>query len=150
MSEELDQEQYNIIIQSDYSIKIIKISKDLSRPELKRTTAGLQHCGIYTISKFSRIFKELYKSSLTNDNNLDNSYPFSSYLDKNTINDIDFTNVNNDIPINQTLLPILVDNSIGINYSDHLYPTNNDEKEIEKIKYPLVKPRLTRQNNMNH
>ena len=149
MSEELDQEQYSIIIQSDYSIKIDKISKDLSPPELKRTTAGL-HFGIYTISEFSCIFKELYKSSLTNDDNLDNSNPFLSYVDKNTINDIDFTNVNNDIPINQTLLPIVVDNSIGINYSDHLYPINNDEKEIEKIKYPLVKPKLTRQNNMNH
>ena len=137
MSEELDQEQYSIIIQSDYSIKIDKISKDLSPPELKRTTAGL-HFGIYTISEFSCIFKELYKSSLTNDDNLDNSNPFLSYVDKNTINDKDFTNVNNDIPINQTLLPIVVDNNSDIDL-------NIDKEEVEKIKHQLVKPKLTRQ-----
>lgn len=136
MSEELDQEQYSIIIQSDYSIKIDKISKDLSPPELKRTTAGL-HFGIYTISEFSCIFQNLYKSSLTNNNDLNNSSIFLSHLDKNTINDIDLPNVNNNIPINQSLLPIVV-NHDTINI------------EIEKIKHPLVKPKLTRQNNMNH
>lgn len=140
MSKELDQEQYSIIIQSDYSIKIDKISKDLSRPELKRTSAGL-HFGIYTISEFSCIFQKLYKSILASNDNLNNNSALLSFLDKNTINDTDLTNVDNNIPINQTLLPIIVNNSIGLDYSDLYPPPSSDEEYIKKVP---EKPKLSR------
>jgi len=136
--EDINQEDYFIMIQSDLSIKIGKNPHDLSRPKLKRTTAGL-HYGTYTISEFSCIFQKCYESSLTSDvNNVNKSSPFLSYADKNTINDICLPNINNNIPASESLLPIVVDNNSDLDLS-------MDKEEVEKIKHQLVKPKLTRQ-----
>lgn len=70
--EELNQEEYCIMIQSDYSIKIGKLSKDLSRPKLKRTMAGIYY-GTLSISEFSRLFQKLNNNNLLSSNNTHNN-----------------------------------------------------------------------------
>lgn len=138
--EDINQEDYFIMIQNDFSIKIGKNSSNLSPPKLTRTTAGEQN-NILSISDFSLLFQKLYKPTLTSDvNNVNKSNPFLSYADKNTINDIDLhlPNVNNNIPTSEILLPIVVDNNSDLDLS-------MDKEEVEKIKHQLVKPKLTRQ-----
>ena len=116
--EEIDQKEYCIIIQKDNSIKIGKFSHDLSPPKLKRSSAGM-HPDIYSVSEFSNIFQILRgKNILDTTNNLNNiNLPF----------------VKENHETISSLLPIVIDKSIGIDYSD-LYPLPiSDEEDLKKV-----------------
>lgn len=98
--EELNQEEYCIMIQSDYSIKIGKLSKDLSRPKLKRTMAGIYY-GTLSISEFSCLFQKLNNNN--NNNNLLSS--------NNTHNNDNLLFEKEDSQTLQSLLPIMINNN---------------------------------------
>jgi hypothetical protein len=139
--EELNQDNYYIMVHKDFSIKIGKISNDLSRPELKRSTNAI-HYTIMSVADFSCLFQKLNQQ-----NSVDN-YPqiFSSI----PIHDNEkITSTNNEEPsILNSLLPILVNNSEDHNdEDDDSFPFKKEE--LDKIKHLIVPPKLTRQREVS-
>ena len=124
--DELNQEEYCIIIHNDNSIKIGKIHHDLSPPKLKRSSAGI-HPDIYSVSEFSNLFQVLMgKNILHTTNNPKN---------------IKLPLVEENHETISSLLPIVVDKSIGLDYSSLYPPPSSDEEDIKKIP---ERPKLSR------
>ena len=126
--DELNQEEYCIIIHNDNSIKIGKIHRDLSPPQLKRSSAGI-HPDIYSVSEFSNLFQVLMGNNILHSTNNPNPKTLnSSFVEENheTIS---------------SLLPIVVDKSIGLDYSSLYPPPSSDEEDVKKIP---ERPKLSR------
>lgn len=128
--DELNQEEYCIIIHNDNSIKIGKIHHDLSPPKLKRSSAAM-HPYIYSVSEFSNLFQVLMGKNILQsaNNHIPNPKNFnSSFVEENheTIS---------------SLLPIVVDKSIGLDYSSLYPPPSSDEEDVKKIP---ERPKLSR------
>ena len=113
--DEINQEEYCIIIQKDNSIKIGKIRHDLSPPKLKRSTANI-HPDIYSVSEFSKLFQILMSKNISHTTN-----------NPKNIN-LPFVKENHETI--SSLLPIVIDQSIGIDYSDLYPPPSSDEEYI--------------------
>ena len=124
--DEVNQEEYCIIILKDNSVKIGKIRHDLSPPKLKRSTANI-HPDIYSVSEFSKLFQILMSKNILNTTN-----------NPNNIN-LPFVKENHETF--SSLLPIVIDQSIGIDYSDPYPLPSSDEEDLKKVP---ERPKLSR------
>lgn len=130
MFEDIDQEEYCIIIQNDNSIKIGKLLNDLSKHKLNQTSDN-KFNSILTVSEFSHVFQKLNQSNINIE--LNNDANFLSLIQYHTDNKA--LSDKNKEPDIKSLLPIVVKNSKVI---------NNDTLDINN--QPVKPPKLTRQN----